>query len=1054
MSVSSLAPTIEHEGLRELPLLDFLPNGVRSLVEASFVPVSYPFGSVIVREGDEADAFFVITAGTARALKAGDNGEEVPLSTLSAGDSFGERALLDGSCRTATVRARSPVEALCLDRAVFSALTAQHPEIREALLLTVKRHELNDFLRVHTAFQRLSSASLQRLAREVLEVRVPAGEVVIRAGEPPGAMYLVRQGRLSAYLDQPDGTREAGSFLRQGDFFGERALLRNAPRAATVEAVSDCELFEVPLATFQALLDEDDEFRKRVEERASQYEYRRVARVPLDFAEELLPAEIEGRKQVERELAAELPDESPAAPDVEDFEGFGDESRPADRRRRWRWRWRRKFPHVYQVDEMDCGAASLAIICRAFGRKVSLARIRQAAFTATDGTSLLGIVHAARTLGLEARGVKASKSRLDKLPLPAVVHWDLNHWLVLYDVSERHVRLSDPAVGLRRVPRAEFEEKWSGYAALFAPTEELALAPETAPSFAWILGFLRPYRRTFVKAFLLALVAAGLQMILPVFSQVIVDRVLPHHRNGLLTLLVLGMLGVVVLAVVATVLQRYLLSRIAVRVDRESLDVLAGKLLALPASYFAARRTGDIERRLNGMRLVRQFMVQNGVQGLTALTQVAVAVVIMFVSSWQLALVYVATLPLYVGLMRFSSRRLRPVFDSLEESWGKYQSRQIDSIKGIETVKAMGAEESLRRLLLGQFDELSHKLFRADLTMMLYEGAVQTVTFLSLALFLWIGAVEVLNGNLSIGGLVAFNALVVLANGPIGIVLFAWDQFQYSSILLGRLNDILEQEPEQGADRSRLVSVPTMQGHVRLRNVGFAYPGPAPMPILEGIDLDVPPGTTVAIVGRSGSGKTTLVKCLAGLLEPTSGSILYDGIDLTTLDYRQLRRHIGFVLQENHLFDTSIGGNVAFGDEQEDMERVVWASQVANAHEFVQRLPLGYDTRVGETGLQVSGGQRQRIAIARAIYPRPPILILDEATSALDSESERAVKEGLAELLEGRTSFVIAHRLSTVRDADVIIVLEKGRLVEQGTHEELLARRGLYYYLSSQQLEL
>jgi ATP-binding cassette subfamily B protein len=299
---------------------------------------------------------------------------------------------------------------------------------------------------------------------------------------------------------------------------------------------------------------------------------------------------------------------------------------------------------------------------------------------------------------------------------------------------------------------------------------------------------------------------------------------------------------------------------------------------------------------------------------------------------------------------------------------------------------------------------------------------------------------------------VAFNALVVLANAPLQTLLAMWDQLQISHVLLGRMSDIFEQEPEQGEDHSRLRAVTTLEGRIRLENMGFRYGGPGSPPILEDISVEVQPGTTVAIVGRSGSGKTTLIKCLAGLLEPTSGRILYDELDMTTLDYATLRKQIGFVLQESYLFDESIAKNIAFGDDEPDMERVEWAATLANANGFIERLPLAYGTRVGETGLRLSAGQRQRVAIARAAYSKPPVLILDEATSSLDAESERAVKQNLDALLADRTSFVIAHRLSTVRDADIIIVLEQGRLVERGTHDQLIERQGLYAYLTSQQL--
>jgi ATP-binding cassette subfamily B protein len=485
-----------------------------------------------------------------------------------------------------------------------------------------------------------------------------------------------------------------------------------------------------------------------------------------------------------------------------------------------------------------------------------------------------------------------------------------------------------------------------------------------------------------------------------------------------------------------------------------SLDFVTGKLLDLPMSYFNTRRTGDIERRLAGVRQVREFLVQSGVQAMTSVTQLVAALALMFVYSWTLALVYLATVPLYAWLMRFSAKRLRPMYDNLEEAFGKYQSAQIDAIRGIETVKALAAEQVFRSYMLRQFQGLADRVFRSQFLVMIYDGGLQLVTFVSLALFLFVGSYEVIHNQLTLGEFVSFNALIALANTPLLLLLVLWDQLQLAQILLGRLEDVIDQEPEQGADHSSLRAVTTLAGSVELRNLGFRYGGPESPAILEGINLKVEPGQAVAIVGRSGSGKTTLIKLLAGLMEPTDGTIVYDELDLHTLDYRTLRRQVGFVLQESYLFDATIAQNIAFVEGEPDPERILWAARAANAHEFVHRLPLGYETKVGEAGMRLSGGQQQRIAIARALYHRPPILLFDEATSSLDTESERAVKESLDELLANRTSFVIAHRLSTIRDADRIVVLERGRLVEQGTHDELMARQGLYFYLASQQLEL
>jgi HlyB family type I secretion system ABC transporter len=1039
---------LEDAALERLPLLQALPPEVRSEVRRRFVKAAYHFGTVIVRESEPADALYVLASGRARVIKRGDNGDDVPLDVLRAGDVFGEMALLERTTRTATVRASSDVEVWRLDRPVFEELLVTYPDLKKYLEQQAARRRLQSFFRSYTAFARLPVDAVAAMLAQLEPQTVTPGELVIRQGDPPGPMYIVESGRLRVFVEE-DGSRRYLRYLRRGDFFGELSLFKHEPRTSSVEAVEPCRLLRLKPATFTQLLEGYPEFRTQLEERIAQYDYRTIARVPLDFAEETLPAELRAHEKVgPRQVDASSGEDDDAdAPNAATAPFATADGRFIKRGRRIR-----RFPFVRQLDAADCGAAALAMVCRHYGRAVSLARIRRLCFAATDGTSLRAICRAATELGLAARPVKVSARNLAQIPLPAIVHWDGNHWVVVYDVGDGHVRVADPALGLRKLPRAEFDQRWSGYTALFDYTEAFAQAPVEAPSAAWLWPFVRPFRSIIVRALGLAVVAAALQMLLPVFTQVIVDRVLVEQDVGLLNMVVLTMLVALAFMTVATVVQRYLLSFTAVRIDAATLDYLTRTLLALPMSYFTARRTGDIQRRLAGLRQVREFLVHSAVGGMTALVQLAAAFTLMAVYSPLLAGVFLITVPLYLGLMRFSAKRLRPVFDDLEDGFARYASYQIDAIKGIETVKAMGAEMAFRELMLSQFHRIARRQFRADFTVTSYEGTVSMVTVLTSAIFLWFGARQVLEGHLTIGALVAFNALVALANAPITTLLNLWDNFQLAAVLLGRLDDVFQEEPEQGRSRDRLQPVRTLEGRISLRHVGFRYGGPESPKILDGISLEVAAGRSVAIVGRSGSGKTTLVKCLAGLLEPTEGTILYDGVDLTALNYRDLRRQIGFVLQENHLFDDTIARNIAFGEDEPDMDRVMWAARLANAHEFIERLPLGYETRVGESGLAISGGQRQRIAIARAVYLQPPVLMLDEATSSLDTESERAVKENIDRLLQGRTTFVIAHRLSTVRDADLIIVLEKGRLVEQGSHDDLMKRQGLYFYLVSQQL--
>ena len=759
---------------------DGLAPEVRAIIEDAFTTEHFGFGEVIVRQGDDADAMYVLLDGSARVLTVAETGDEVALSVLAAGAVFGDIALLSGGVRTATIRARTPVTAMRLDRGLFGALARRHPEFRAE----VERHrqliEVKDFLALETPLGKLSELVRQAIAERIARVPVAAGACVLGEGDPPGSLYLVREGRLrvsaAASSEQPVG------FLRAGDMFGERSVFLGRPQEGTVTAVSNGTLLELSAGAYLELSREHPELGELLDLRTFSGSPPAPASVPLDFADQQQP-------HADDRSPGPLPD---------------DAADPGVRGRREL----RGFPLVRQLDETDCGAACLAMVCRHFGRRLSMVRIRSAAATSVDGTSLLGLQRGAATLRLVAHAIKASTSRLTELALPAIVHWEGNHWVVLYRVDADQVRIADPAHGLLRVPREEADRKLTGFALTVQPGESFHTQPDDTTSARWLLAFLRPQRRTLLVAAALALVAAAVEMLIPVIAQQVIDHALPHRDRARVNLLALALLGILVVGAVAMVCQRVMLAAAAARIDGSLLDFLTGRLLELPMRYLNARRIGDIERRLNSVTLIRQFVIQYGVIALTSVAQVLMALVLMVIYSPLLTLVFLASTPLYAGLLWASRRWLRPAYDGLEEAFGKYQSRQIDAIKGIESVKALGGERELRASIMRQFTGMRARVYRADLYSMLFEAAILTLGVLSLALFLWIGSLQVLDRHLTLGGLVAFNSLVLLAGAPLATLLLVWDQAQYSTVLIGRMNDIIEPEPEQGADRSTLAPVP------------------------------------------------------------------------------------------------------------------------------------------------------------------------------------------------------------------------------------------------------
>src|SRR6266849_467189 len=664
------------------------------------------------------------------------------------------------------------------------------------------------------------------------------------------------------------------------------------------------------------------------------------------------------------------------------------------------------------------------------------------------GHCMVGVpemLRCSKELGLKARSYKTSWKRLAATPLPGIAVLRDGDFIVLGKVGEDRAIVQSPhASRPSLMTRAELEAVWDGQLVLMTRRSGLSDLSRRF-DITWFLGAIHKYRRVLGKVLVASFFLQLFALISPLFFQVVIDKVLVHRSLGTLDVLVIGLVMISVFETILAILRTYVFAHTTNRIDVELGARLFRHLLALPVAYFQARRVGDSVARVRELENIRNFLTSSALTLVIDFFFTFVFLAVMFFYSPLLTWIVLGSLPLYVAISAGATPLFRRRLDEKFHRGAENQAFLVESVTGIETLKAMAVEPQMQRRWEEQLAGYVAASFRVISLGNTASQTVQLVSKLVTAAILFYGAKLVIDGSLTVGELVAFNILAGRVSAPVLRLAQIWQDFHQARLSVARLGDILNTPAEPTYTPSR-AALPAIRGNVNFEQVTFRYRIDGPE-VLRDVSLNVPAGQVVGIVGPSGSGKSTLAKLLQRLYVPESGRVVVDGVDLAMVDAAWLRRQMGIVLQENVLFNASVRENIALADPAMPIEKVIAAATLAGAHEFVLELPEGYDTIVGERGSSLSGGQRQRIAIARALITDPRILIFDEATSALDYESERIIQENMQQIVRGRTVFVIAHRLSTVRQADRIITLDRGRVVEDGTHDELIRKGGRYALL-------
>lgn len=729
-----------------------------------------------------------------------------------------------------------------------------------------------------------------------------------------------------------------------------------------------------------------------------------------------------------------------------------------------------KFPFYRQLDGMDCGPTCLRMIARYYGKKFSVQQLRENSYIQRTGVNLLGISEAAESIGLRTTGIRTTIDKLkQQSKLPCILHWNQMHFVVLYRVEKSkgktYFHIADPAYGLLKYEEEELKKCWistrqggveKGIAMLVETTPQFY---ETEPiryeklSLWYLLRYVRPYKKMIVQLFLGILGGSILQLIFPFLTQTIVDQGIGHRNMNFIQLILVAQLMLVFSRTLIEVIRRCILLHISTRVNVALISDFLVKLMKLPMRFFDSKLAGDLIRRIEDHRTIEAFLTQSVLNILFSVLTITIFGIVLAIYSWKIFLVFLAFSVFYIGWVKLFMKKRADLNRKNFEQMALNQDNLMQLVYGMQDIKLLGCERQKR----WEWENIQASLFRINLRSLnlgqwQQVGAV-LINEVKNILITVMSATAVLNGDITLGIMLSIQYIIGQMQGPVEQFVYFMQQSQDATLSLERLGEIHGKENEE-SDSMEIVSQVLGKDSISLRGLQFTYGSEKSKRIIKGIDLDIPAGKTTAIVGLSGSGKTTLIKLMLGFYPPTEGSVMVGETPLQRISFKEWRKHCGVVMQEGFIFSDTIANNIAPDADVIDRERLLYAVKMANIKDFIESLPLRYNTRIGSTGQGLSQGQKQRILIARAIYRDPDYLFFDEATNALDTDNEKAIQENLNQFFEDKTVVVVAHRLSTVRNADQIVVLKDGVITERGNHESLISRQGDYYRLVKNQLEL